>query len=118
MAYDTLIYKSSYYVIISTSSTNPLDYRTEIEDNLKVSLYKGRVLFDLLLSNGFSPNRFIEMDFDGDKLVSNSASVIDVKDGNLKTFLYKYYSGVPNYIDNSILSNSEKFILKNQLLIS
>lgn len=118
MCYDTLIYKNSYYIIISTSSTTPLDYRTEIEDNLKVSSYKGKVLFDLLLSNGFSPNRFIEMDFDGNKLISNSASVIDVKDVGLKKFLYKYYSEVPNYIDNSILSNSEKFILKNQLLIS
>ncbi|HGI1702963.1 TPA: type II toxin-antitoxin system RnlB family antitoxin, partial [Streptococcus pyogenes] len=55
-------------VVVATSYVSPLSQVYAIANELKSVDYKGEVIFDLVLSNGFSSNRFLKTDFDGNQL--------------------------------------------------
>lgn len=95
-------------VVVSTSYLSPLRNVMEISKELANSNYKGEVLFDLLLSNGFATNRFLTMFFDGKKLQLNTVKIItDIPDQVLKE-LYLLYNEHPQWIDQSSLLDIHK----------
>ncbi|ONN64049.1 hypothetical protein BTM36_24020 [Herbaspirillum sp. VT-16-41] len=55
-------------VVVATSYVSPLSQVYAIALELKSIGYQGDVIFDLVLSNGFSSNRFLKTDFDGEQL--------------------------------------------------
>lgn len=104
------------YVVLSTSYISPLGRLNEVEAYLSKVGYVGEVLFDLLMSNGFASNRILKMDFDGKKFNRNLVTIVENLEADILKILYTFYFENPKYIDNSILPEAQKFILKRNLL--
>lgn len=98
------------YLIFSTSYLNPLDNLCDIETDLK-GTNPGKVLFDLLLFNGFSSNRYIEAYFNGKHFVLSSFRPVKV-DSNIKKESGSFYQKNRELLNNSILLNSQSFMVK------
>jgi hypothetical protein len=104
------------YIVLSTSFNNPLDEINCIEVELKDN-YIGKVIFDLLLTNGLSSNRFIEAQFDGAKFDKSSFKSIKIIDDFIKAQLIEFYKNNVQYVDKSVLSQLHKFMLKKGKLL-
>lgn len=116
--YDLMNFQSNdCKVVLSTSYVSPLSKIFVITNELKSLKYKGEVLFDLLLSNGFAKNRFIKMYFDGEQLAHDTTKVITHISEDLLKEIYTYYSSHPEYVDKSSLSHVQKHLLKKNLII-
>jgi hypothetical protein len=102
---------SSYkYVIFSTSYISPLEQLNEIEPILKS--FHGKVLFDLLLSNGNTTNRFIEGAYNGEKFDIGSFQVCKDIDYGIKEFTGEFYKQNNHYIQHGILSKPLQFLVR------
>jgi hypothetical protein len=99
------------YLILSNSYNSPIEHLEQIETNLRNS-YSGRVIFDLLLSNGNSSNRFIEAKFDGEKFDYTSFRILPEVDREIKEVSASYYRNNENFLQSSIVSNAFKFLLR------
>lgn len=110
---DSLDYR---YLLISKSFLSTLDEVNYIEDNLRGKL-SGKVVIDLLLSNGLSNNRFVEAYYDGSKFDYSSFRVVNNISETLKIISSEYYKNHPEEVKNSILPNAHKFlILKGRIM--
>src|SRR5690606_4485631 len=98
-------------VVFSTSYVNPLETLTEIEAALQRD-YCGKVLFDLLLCNGNSSNRFVEAFFDGQKFEKTSFHVLSQVDDEIRRFSANHYKDQPYFRESPLLSNAFKFLLQ------
>ncbi|MFJ5717291.1 type II toxin-antitoxin system RnlB family antitoxin [Neobacillus sp. NPDC093127] len=106
-----LNYDDYPFVIYSTSYVNPIEDIDHIEEELKL-LFKGKVIFDLLLSNGASSNRFVEAEFDGDKFNYNSFKALPEIDNCIAKLSSDFYRRHSDLLENSILPNAHQFLIK------
>lgn len=98
-------------LVLSKSYINPIDDLGLIEKELRQG-FVGKVIFDLMLSNGNSSNRFMEAMFDGQKFDYSSFKITDV-DMRIKKISAGYYQENPHLLEgNYVLSNASKFLLK------
>ncbi|QDH20265.1 type II toxin-antitoxin system RnlB family antitoxin [Saccharibacillus brassicae] len=112
--YELLNFKSDRRkVVLSTSYASPLGSVYLISNELAKENYHGEVLFDLLLSNGFNPNRFLSMVFDGERLVSQTTKIINEIPKSLLIEIYEFYYEHIEYIEKSSLPDIQKYLLKN-----
>ena len=111
--------KEFQYVVFSTFFMSPLDFLEEIEEELSIQTNEEKeVIFDLLLSNGNNSNRYGKAIYDGKKFKHGSFEVISIpKDDKLREFSMQYYKEHANYVNNSILSSAQKFLIKNGVCI-
>jgi Antitoxin to bacterial toxin RNase LS or RnlA len=98
------------YIVFSCSYVNPTEELNQIEQELHG--YCGKVLFDLLLSNGFNSNRYVEAIYNGKEFVS--FKVIENIDPQIKEISGHFYRSHLEYLDNSVLSNAQKFLIKRR----
>ncbi|WP_179863436.1 MULTISPECIES: type II toxin-antitoxin system RnlB family antitoxin [Bacillus] len=98
------------YVVYSTSYINPLDEIDYIQQEFG-NQFEGKVLFDLLLSNGISPNRFLEVEFDGYQFVDSSFRALENVDVLIRETSGTFYRNRPDYLANSILPNAQQFLI-------
>ncbi|WP_436864761.1 type II toxin-antitoxin system RnlB family antitoxin [Bacillus fungorum] len=103
-------------VVLSTSYVSPLSKVFLIANELAQQGYSGEVLFDLLLSNGFTNNRFLKMRFDGNKILPNTSEILSELSTDLLKEIYDFYHGHPEYVDKSSLPDTQKYLLKNNLI--
>ncbi|MEH2397212.1 type II toxin-antitoxin system RnlB family antitoxin [Nostoc sp.] len=101
-------------IIFCTTYTNPISYLPSIEQELSKINFSGKIIFDLLLSNGYSSNRFVEADVFEAKVNRRSMKVIDFS--KLDDFLigktHEFYKSHPYLVEsNSILLDEEKYYL-------
>lgn len=116
--YDVVnVQSEEYKLVISTSYVSPLSKIFLIAKELSSQEYKGEVIFDLLLSNGFASNRFLKMTFDGTKLTPDSTKVISNVSDSLLKEIYNYYFKHPEYVERSSLPDTQKHLLKNKLIM-
>lgn len=99
------------YLVLSTSFESPLDEIELIENELK-NCSAGKVIFDLVLTNGLSSNRFIEAEFDGDHIKHSSFRPVQIVEDSVKKVSSKFYQLHSDYVEKSILPNPHKFLLK------
>lgn len=104
------------YVIYSTSYINPLEEIEGIQDELN-NQFEGTVLFDLLLSNGVSSNRFVEAEFDGQSFIYNSFRIPSTIDDFIKEISVEFYKKHPEYLKSSILPKTQRFLVRKGKLI-
>lgn len=100
------------FVVYSTSYVSPIEAITDIEHELQ-SQFRGKILFDLLLSNGVSSNRFIEANFDGDHFDYSSFKSLILVDGEIKKKLIEFYKKNTVLLENSVLPNAYQYLIKN-----
>lgn len=103
-------------IIFSTDYISPIDYLSEIEDYLKTKNYLGEIIFDLLLVNGNSENRFIEAFFNGEKFNRKSFMIANKLSNEIKNVTTEFYFNNLSIVENSRLSNPIKFLIKKKKL--
>lgn len=103
-------------VVIATSYVSPFSELYSINFELKSLRYKGEVLFDLLLSNGFASNRLLKMNFDGEQLDISKVEVVPKLKSTLLDELYEFFYQHPAYIQASSLPEPQKYVLLNKVL--
>ena len=69
----------------------------------------GFVLFDLLLSNGDSFNRFAEAYFDGYEIKRDMICVVSLNDTKQLKYINSHYKERTVELNNSVLTPSEKY---------
>ncbi|MFA4132530.1 MULTISPECIES: type II toxin-antitoxin system RnlB family antitoxin [unclassified Brevibacillus] len=98
------------YLILSTSYVSPIDDLDCIEDHFRTN-YTGKVIFDLLLTNGNVKNRFIEAFFDGIRFDSSSFKIFDRVGSEIKDVSSKFYMNHKEYLSNSVLPRAHQFLV-------
>lgn len=103
-------------VVVATSYVSPLSQVYAIAHELNSVGYKGEVIFDLVLSNGFSNNRFLKTDFDGDQLNIGKIEVLPKLKSDVLDELYTFFYEKPEYVKASSLPEPQKYVLLNKVL--
>lgn len=112
-AYDILEFKNDYkYVVLATSYENPIDVLDEIEYELSLKKYSGKVLFALLLCNGMNDNKYIEMEFNGENFVLSSSKILNQISNIIENFIYRYLKDRPSLVKNSVLPKAQQYLLQ------
>ena len=111
--------KDVQYVIFSTFFMSPLDFLEEIEKELSMQINEEKeVIFDLLLSNGNNSNRYGKAIYDRKKFKHGSFESISIpKEDELRKFSMQYYKEHTDYVNNSILSSAQKYLINNGVCI-
>ena len=113
-AYDIIQIDKEYkYVVFATSYENPINQLDDIENELRNKKYSGEVLFDLLLCNGMSSNRYLVMNFDGEYFDVFSSKVIKNLSKVTERYLYNYFKDKPLQIKNSVLPKAQRYLIEN-----
>jgi Antitoxin to bacterial toxin RNase LS or RnlA len=104
-------------VVIATTYVSPLSQVHFIARELNTIGYKGEVIFDLVLSNGFSSNRFLKTDFDGEQLNIGKIEVVSKVKCNILDELYSFFYEHPEYVKESSLPEPQQYVLLNKVLL-
>lgn len=116
-AYDIIKFDKEYkYLVFATSYENPIDYLDDIENELETEMYSGKILFDLLLCNGMSSNRYIEMEFDGEFFDLFTSKELKDPSKAIKEYIYGYLKDQPLLVQNSVLPNAQRYLIQNGML--
>ncbi len=106
---------SYLYIILSKSYVSPIDEIEELERDLEKMSAKGKIIFDLLLSNGDSPDRYFEAEFDGKKIIRNTFKQINLISRTIEMASVNFYRESFHLLENSVLTRQKKFLLKKSL---
>jgi len=103
----------SKVIIFCTSYINTISCLDEIEIELNKVNFAGTIIFDLLLANGYTSNRFIRAKFFNSKIQRTSMEVIKSLGlfPSIADKINSYYRNNPEFIKNSILSEKEQTML-------
>lgn len=115
--YQAKKYHDIGFMIFSTSENNPTDNISIIEKDLMKKKYSGNVFFDLLLTNGNNFNRYLKAYFDGNSFEMDSYTIILEPKKELKKKSLDFYQKNINILDNSIISNPIKFMIKKGYIV-
>lgn len=111
-SYNIVYKKSNKYsaLIYSVSYNNPIEDIKKISADIRTQLNEAcYILFDLLLANGDSFNRFVEGYFDGKEIKFDTINVVVLDDREQLETINDYYKGKVKEVNNSVLLSSEKF---------
>ncbi|WP_354691790.1 type II toxin-antitoxin system RnlB family antitoxin [Phytobacter sp. RSE-02] len=96
-------------IVVATSYNNPLSCLNSIAKSLHAKKFKGKVIFDLLCSNGLESNRFMSVFFDGSNFNHTSFKV--EFEGSFPSEIVEiqniYFANHRWILDNSVLSTNE-----------
>ncbi len=121
--YDIKIFQNknneTQYIVFSTSFMSPLDSLRKIEEELSTQINgEKEIIFDLLLSNGNNSNRYGKAVYDGQKFKFRSFEIVNTPKGSdLRKFSTQYYKEHIEFINNSILSSAQKYLITNGICI-
>ena len=114
-----ILMKQGIPIILSKNSARIHDYLIDIQNILKKHHYKGKCIFDLLLSNGIDKNnRFFEAHFNGRYFDLTSFKNIKEINTYVEKTSNSFYANNFDLIDNSILTKPQKFLLKKRLSLT
>jgi len=105
-------------VIYSLGFDSPMNHLCSIENELQNYGRSGKVIFDLLLSNGNTTDRFYSALFDGEKLIENSMKKVKDPPPKIQRESLAFYHNKQEYLSNSVLNKAQRFLIKknHQLL--
>ena len=79
-----------------------------MEKELELDGYEGLVLFDLLLSNGYTSNRFVTLEVNDGRFNYDSATVVEFNDESTLEYCLAFHQSHPEYVKNSSLLQKDK----------
>ena len=98
-------------LVLAANPHSPFEHLFEIESQLSKSKIKGKILFDMLLSNGSRKNRFFIVDFDGEHILMrtlmNADQNYEIFSKNSAAIFLKNC----NSIDDTLLTKAMKYAL-------
>lgn len=99
-------------IVFSVTYVNPIDQIEEIERELEKSNMSGKVLIDLLLSHGNTPDRFYEAFFNGKTFIDHTLKITKPLSKKLIDISLDFYHKRQHYLEQSVLSKAQKFLIK------
>jgi len=99
-------------VIYSLGYDSPMNHLCSIEGELKKYGSSGEVVFDLLLSNGNTSDRFYRAIFNGEHLVESSIKKIKNPSSEIQKESLSFYHHKQEYLLNSVLNKAQRFLIK------
>lgn len=100
-------------LVLSTSFHSPVEQIEHIEKDLSKKNFNGKVVFDMLLTNGDIKNRFFESIFENRKInritIKQSLEQVEQVVAASRVFYTKHIKLVE---ESLILSNATKFLVK------
>ena len=104
-------------IVYSISFHSPTEQIKSIEKELIKEDFKGKVIFDFLLTNGDTKQRYFETFFDGKEINLNNFKNIFEKSNELKKISLEFYFKNFKYVEQSeIVSKSTKFLIKKKFV--
>lgn len=98
--------------VFATGTVSPLEALADVERELSDRNVRGKVLFDLLLSNGHKANRYFVADFDG-QCFSSTGFISEMhRYDSLSPVSAKVLMGHFTEVDSSLLSSAMQFALR------
>jgi hypothetical protein len=94
-------------VVTAIDEFNPLHQLSTLTSELSKENFRGKVVFDLLLFNGLSDNRFIQFDFDGTDFDRKSFTAVFESSFKLKSEQDQFFKSNIHILKRSVLSSSE-----------
>ena len=102
------------FLVIATSYVNPLSLYSEIREQIYMNT--ARILFDLTLVNGNNKNRYISCGFALSDNQFNSCDIVENVEENIKSITKNFFKNNEELINNSIIPQSLKFLIKSDML--
>ncbi|GGD40948.1 hypothetical protein GCM10012288_13770 [Malaciobacter pacificus] len=103
--------------IHSLSHHSPTEQLETIERELNKISFQGTLIFDLLLTNGNTKQRFFETNFEG-KFTTDKFINVYSKSSELRNIAFSFYKQNLSFVENSlILNNACKFLIKKGKVI-
>lgn len=103
-------------MVFSTSYRSAIDELEGLEEDLQKQQVRGKVIFDLLLSHGNTPDRFYEVFFDGFKV--SDLRRVESLSSQVLGISCEFFKENYRFLENSVLSSPEKFLLAKGVCIS
>lgn len=103
------------FIVFSTSYVSPLSSFLQIQKDILLLGFKGDVLFDLLLSNGYSRNRFLVIPVDNGTLEVRNVEILTDIPLDVLQFCGNFHQSHLDYVRNSCLLQREKNVILNSL---
>jgi hypothetical protein len=103
-------------IVFSTSYINPMDQKECIERDLRENGIKGKMLFDLLLSHGNTPDRFFEAFFNGQEINEETLKRLASISENIRRLSLDFYKSQRDLVENSVLTRAQKFLVRKKAL--
>jgi hypothetical protein len=94
-----------------------MDQKEALEKDLRQIGVNGKILFDLLLSHGNTPDRFFEAVFNGEKISEESLKNIEAISKKIKKISLDFYYSQQHFLENSVLSKAQKFLIRRKKLL-
>jgi len=117
-SYNIINIKDGYkFIVLAISYVNPVDELDEIEKELYNKRFNGKVLFDLLLCNGINKNRYVEINFNGERFDTSSLKLIESITRSSKEIVSEYFKEHPIYIESSVLPKAQCYLMKKGEII-
>ena len=113
----TFIDLDKYCLVLPLSYVNPFEDIETFESDLKRLNKKGKIIIDLLLCNGISPNRCVEIDYDGKKLLMNTMKITSTPPDEIKKETQKFYKENPQYLKEGVLPCAQLYLIKQGIPI-
>lgn len=104
------------FIVVATSYINPMGCLPEMANESILEEYEGVILFDNLLSNGFSSNRFLSLDFKNGRFDYSSAKIVSTVEKEILVLVYNFFHEHPEFVEVSCLPSPHRHILKHNLL--
>jgi hypothetical protein len=98
--------------VFSTCAVSPMEALEDVERELSMRKITGKVLFDLLLSNGHKVNRYYVGEFDGKKFVHSHFDSEMHRYDTLSPVSAQVLKGHYSEVDPSLLSSAMQFALR------
>ena len=101
-------------LVFSNSYLGLENYLSDLSIHFRKIGYKGNIIIDLLLSNGKSKNRYLQIFFDGENFDLNQVNAIKPNKG-LEEISLNYYANNPELLEDSILNKSQAYLIRNKV---
>ena len=103
------------YISFSLTSERLDNYYRELEVELAQLKVKGKVLFDLISSNGLKSQRYASIYFNGAHLDLDTFKNVLKVDSEIEQLCLKFYKSHYEAIENSVLTKPQRFLFKKKL---
>lgn len=103
-----IVDKKNKVIVLALNNNRFNDICLEVQKKLAKKSFYGEVIFDLLISNGLSHNRFVSLKFDNDKFIYSTVKELKQVDDDVLDYTNNFYKKHKEYIHNSILPRTEK----------
>ncbi|MDM9599235.1 type II toxin-antitoxin system RnlB family antitoxin [Pseudomonas shirazica] len=97
--------------VLAANPHSPFEHLFEIEKQLSKSKIKGKILFDMLLSNGSRKNRFFIADFDGEHILMRTLMNVDQNYDVFSKSSAAIFLKNCSVIDDTLLTTAMKYAL-------